>query len=94
MSSKRFRLAKEEKKEVHIPELIHVLGTAPIMILLLAVIGDGLALICYSRGQMIDKIFIGLAVLMNISTIFILISKIYVAIAKTVEKRINKPQKV
>lgn len=79
-------------REVYIPKLIHAVGTAPnlfdyIVILPLAIIGDGFALISYGRGQMIDKIFIGLDVLLNILVIFILISKIYVTIAKAVEKK-------
>jgi hypothetical protein len=94
MSSKKFRLAKEKKKEVYIPESIYAAGTAPIEIFLLVILGDALALICYDQNLLlIDKIFIGFAVLMSISAIFILFSKIYVAIAKAVEKRINKPHK-
>lgn len=85
-------------REVYIPKLIHDAGTAPnlfdyIVILPLTIIGDGFALIAYSRGQMIDKIFIGVDVLLNILVIFILISKIYVTIAKAVEKRLNNPHK-
>lgn len=93
MSSKKFRLTKEKKKYVYIPEIIYTAGTAPTMLLLLAIMGDASALICYDQGQQLNKIFIGLAVFMNISAVFILISKIYVAIAKAIEKRINKPQK-
>ena len=90
MSSKKFKLTKETKKEAYIPEVFRLFSMMPITLsLAFPLFIDGLLLaLCRQGVTFSEKWLIVLFAIPNIFAIFAIISHAYVTMAKRTTKKL------